>query len=536
MQQLLLDKTPATFDVLANIQIDKSQVLFNKLKSKEWGIVKNSIGFYILGWLLMGVYLGKACPIVDKDFIFASFNNLLYQVGAGAFISLVPLYILRCILMNVIGRETILQWSNVKYVLFESMIFFIWTIFMFSVGIYIDLIFESLMKITILPFVVSVFSVFNMYLHRQSYLYIRSKENKELSKAKLNNMSFVSLQTKFIIASVVIFLIVGLVIAAVSLKNFWWLIHSYEAIVDDLEAGVASVFKEVVFVIAIFTGFMIITSVSYTTNIKLVFVLLNNTVYNIFSGKFDNNSIPTINDEFGVMGENMVKMSHEIAEKKKVEQAFGKVVSPKVAEIILNSGVEKKGSLREIVVLFSDIRGFTNTTHNTDPVELVDSLNEYFTDMVGVIEEQEGLVDKFIGDALMVLFGYDDLNKGINNAVLAAYNMQKKLSETKSKFKTGIGIAVGKAVVGLMGSPDRLDFTAIGDTVNKAARLESATSKEKLDIIIDADVYNSIHSNLQALPWIPLKVTAKGFDKKIKVFGLDFKSVVNRHKKQMAIG
>lgn len=512
------------FNRQAEVQIARSQNLFQKISKQNWGIIKNSWFFYFLPWVLLSLYAGKACPFIDENFVFDKLNNLLLQVSLVVFLTILPIYVIRCIIAYSIGREKIMKWSSTAYLLFEFSFFAIWVGVLFFIGKQIaDILLESILKITVGPFELGLFSAFNMFLARQKYIYVECLKDNSLSTDKLKGLSFMSLRIKFILTSIFVLTLVGTAIALVSLKNFHWLLREYESIKYDELGGVASVFKEVVFIIAVFTGLLIMSIIAYTTNIKIIFVLLNNTIYNIFQKEFNKQSIPALNDEFGVMGENIKKIFSEMQEKDKIESALGKFVNPKVAEIILtskDSKIERKGSLKEIVVFFSDIRKFTNITNNTAPEILIKMLNNYFTDVVSIIEKHEGLVDKFIGDALMVLFGYDQVTRGINNAVRAAYYIQKHLTAMSSPFKTGIGIATGNAVVGLMGSPNRLSFTAIGNTVNKAARLESATSTMNMDIIIDDIAYNALDSTTKQLPWKVLEVDAKGFDEKVKAFGL----------------
>ena len=156
-----------------------------------------------------------------------------------------------------------------------------------------------------------------------------------------------------------------------------------------------------------------------------------------------------------------------------------------VAELIDKGEIDfrQQAQSREISVLFSDIRGFTALSEVSAPEEVVAMLNDYFSRQVGVIFAHGGTLDKFIGDAIMAFWGAPAAQEDhAARAVAAALEMSEALEEMRGKLgkigaelEIGIGIHSGTAVVGLIGSNDRLDYTAIGDTVNLASRVESTT-------------------------------------------------------------
>jgi len=136
---------------------------------------------------------------------------------------------------------------------------------------------------------------------------------------------------------------------------------------------------------------------------------------------------------------------------------------------------------QEVTVLFADIRSFTSLSENMAPEDVISMLNEYFDDMVEVIFHHQGILDKFVGDELMAVFGLlGDAEQGPEHAIRAAMGMQERLRmlmaehrlQGKPVFSVGIGINTGPVVVGNVGSKNRMDYTVIGDTVNVAARLE----------------------------------------------------------------
>ena len=176
-------------------------------------------------------------------------------------------------------------------------------------------------------------------------------------------------------------------------------------------------------------------------------------------------------------------------------------LSPQVADLISASGggVELGGVLQPVTVLFADIRNFTQLSEQLDAREVVLLLNEFFTAMTHVILDAGGKLDKYIGDCVMALFGApvpapDDLQR----AVQAAINMQRATT-----IPIGVGLHTGPAVVGNSGSSQRMQYTAIGDTVNVAARLVSLAAPGQ--VIVSEDVRNLADAFFEPLGEVELK-------------------------------
>jgi class 3 adenylate cyclase len=148
------------------------------------------------------------------------------------------------------------------------------------------------------------------------------------------------------------------------------------------------------------------------------------------------------------------------------------------------------GEMRDVTILFADIRGFTSLATALGAHAVVDLLNEYFSYMTDVIAAEGGIVDKFIGDGLMALFGLPTAHgDDADRAVAAARNMQRALALLSERpesppLRVGIGVCTGPVVAGQIGSPDRMNYTVIGEAVNLAARLEGATKLYGSQILI----------------------------------------------------
>ena len=190
-------------------------------------------------------------------------------------------------------------------------------------------------------------------------------------------------------------------------------------------------------------------------------------------------------------------LSYRIERKAKIQlkSAFSKYVSPAVMDEVIKDPEKLKlgGVRKDVTVFFSDIRGFTSISEKLSPEKLVHILNEYLTAMTDIIMKHNGVVDKYIGDAIMAFWGAPlPQEDHAEMACSTSLDMIKKLEELKEKWKEqdfpeiriGVGLNSGPAVIGNMGSYDRFDYTAMGDTINLGSRLEGLTKQYKVNIII----------------------------------------------------
>lgn len=212
----------------------------------------------------------------------------------------------------------------------------------------------------------------------------------------------------------------------------------------------------------------------------------------------------------------------ELAERKRVTSIFGRYVAPQVVNEILENGEEGLklgGSRKEVTVLFVDIRGFTTLSESVEPEEIVEILNEYLDLTANCVFDYGGTLDKFIGDATMAIYNAPlPLENHALQAVRSAWAMKEKSVALQKKLDArfgksvqfGIGIHTGPAVIGNIGSKTRMDYTAIGDTVNTAARLESNSKPGQ--IIISETIYEQVKDfvNVQSLGEIHVKGKVNG--------------------------
>ena len=199
----------------------------------------------------------------------------------------------------------------------------------------------------------------------------------------------------------------------------------------------------------------------------------------------------------------------EQTENDRINRIFGEYVSDEVREKVTHKTLSMAGQRIHAVVLFSDIRGFTSLSEQMEPEPLVSQLNEYFDAMVEVIIRNRGVVDKFIGDALMVTFGaVIELDNPCANALKAAREMRAALEELNAGFrergvpeiKIGIGMHYAEVMRGVIGSKKRKEYTVIGDGVNIAARLESITKKIGDGILFSEEFYQGLGQDSPEAP------------------------------------
>lgn len=237
-----------------------------------------------------------------------------------------------------------------------------------------------------------------------------------------------------------------------------------------------------------------------------------------------------IAEKLALKQEELRKLNIELEKAKDLlKQSFQRYVSAQIVEEILHSAtpVNLRGERKIVTILLSDIRGFTGLSEQMEPEALVQFLNSYLSEMIEIIFEHEGTLDKFMGDAVLALFGApvahgDDALR----AVKAALAMQRKLRELneiwrndgKPNIKIGIGISTGEVVVGNIGSEKRMEYTVIGQDVNYAQRIEALTKELSADILISESTYEKVKGLVATQKFGPIFI--RGKKEPIKVYGV----------------
>jgi adenylate cyclase len=250
----------------------------------------------------------------------------------------------------------------------------------------------------------------------------------------------------------------------------------------------------------------------------------------IEQGEFEIDLPARSHDELGLLTESFVSMGRGLAERERLKDTFGRFINRNIAEKAMKGELTLGGETKQATIFFSDIRDFTAISEKLEPHEVVEFLNDYMTRMVRCVNDTGGVVDKFIGDSLMGVWGAP-ISAGSPeadafNCVRAALMMRSALAEfnrdrggiKKPLIQTGCGINTGNVVAGQIGSSERMEYTVIGDPVNLASRTESLNKPLGTDILITENTCNLIREKLivEEMP----SITIKGKEKPVRMYAV----------------
>jgi adenylate cyclase len=228
-------------------------------------------------------------------------------------------------------------------------------------------------------------------------------------------------------------------------------------------------------------------------------------------------------DEFGDLATAFNYMAEELWKKLLIQKSFGRYVSPEILDMILSQPEDSwlKGTRSEATILFTDIRGFTAFSETREPEKIVEDLNEYFSIATELILEHGGYVDKFVGDAVLGVFGVpiyyaDHAERAVKAAVAMQRRFQERVSDNGNPLlsRTGIGINTGVVVSGNLGSQVKMEYTVIGDSVNVASRINNLAGPG--EIMISRSIYELTKDMISVKPLPPQKL--RGRSELVEVF------------------
>lgn len=231
-----------------------------------------------------------------------------------------------------------------------------------------------------------------------------------------------------------------------------------------------------------------------------------NAIHEIARGQLDVQLPVPASKEWAAVAKAFNQMVEGLQERDRMRHSLGRIMDPKIAEILIKESPTVGGRQRQATILFCDIRNYTPLCEQLSPDELQEFLNEYWKDTVEIIMEQEGTIDKFHGDGVCVVFGApilhaDDPLRAVRTAWRLVQNaelMNKRREEQrKIPIQIGIGIHTGEVIAGHIGSERRMDYTVVGDAVNVAARIEELNKKFGTKILISDGVYEKVESNVR---------------------------------------
>lgn len=247
-------------------------------------------------------------------------------------------------------------------------------------------------------------------------------------------------------------------------------------------------------------------------------------------GEFELDIEPQTQDEIGLLTSSFVQMGKGLSEREKLMVSFSKFTNKTIAQKAASGELSLGGETREATIFFSDIRSFTAMSEKMKPTEVVEFLNSYMTRMVQCVNKTGGVVDKYIGDAIMAVWGAPESSgnpaSDALNAIIAALMMRDSLSSFNKErtekglapIRIGCGINSGPVVAGQIGSEERMEYTVIGDAVNLASRTEALNKPFATDILITENTYKLLKDKVivEQMPGVHVK----GKTDEIKMFAV----------------
>jgi adenylate cyclase len=265
---------------------------------------------------------------------------------------------------------------------------------------------------------------------------------------------------------------------------------------DDAQRGSINLFRLAVGLLGM--GFAFFSAWLFSSLVVSPIRRLSQASRAVAQGNLDTRIYLMRADEFGALIDEFNQMVEGLRDKQRLRETFGLHVGETAAEQILASDPGLGGQLRDITVMFCDIRGFTAHSAGQDTAQVVARLNAFLGSMVEIVESRHhGMVNKYLGDGFMALFGAG-ATAGVHaaDALAAAQDMLG----ANSRFEIGIGIHSGPAIIGNIGSPRRMEFTAIGETVNIASRLEGLTKVLKVPVLLSVATRDRLPEDVPLRP------------------------------------
>lgn len=248
----------------------------------------------------------------------------------------------------------------------------------------------------------------------------------------------------------------------------------------------------------------------------------------IGAGNFDVKASDYIrsSDELGELALHFDHMASEIKSRNEHKNILQKLHGQELTEEFIKGALERKAVSVEIAVLFLDIRDFTKFSEAMPAEDVVSALNIFFSDMGDIIKKYNGVIDKFMGDSLMAVWGIPESSgeMDIRRSFACATEMHHLIESKDYGFQAGMGIDYGKAVLGCIGSKSQLDYTIIGDVVNTASRIQKLSKSHGVPLMVSDSIYQGLESSTHEVLSESLLVSIAGKSKPIKAYQLEHSS------------
>ena len=364
--------------------------------------------------------------------------------------------------------------------------------------------------------IIGYFASVDSALNRELKCFHGSMSN----QSKVENTTPVSLRFSLFLSTTLLVVIIANTLSA----------YSYMSINMTGQTGASEEIKNAYLVETLFTlGIVVSLSLrlihSYSMNLQYLFNIQINALQHIQDGKLEE-YIPVLSrDEFGVISQKMNLVIDELREKDKILHTLESIVSPDIMRKLMHSdsNVLQQGENKHIAVFFCDLRKFTTYAEKNTSEDVIFFLNAYFSKIVDIVNEHNGEVNKFMGDAILAVFPLDDNTASIDDAIDTAWDIvmhsQAICLPDGERFNVGIGIHMGPATAGTIGSQNRFEYTFIGDTVNIASRLDGLSKRLGYSIIISDEAYQNLSAAMKER-FIDLgEQRIRGREKPLHVYG-----------------
>lgn len=313
----------------------------------------------------------------------------------------------------------------------------------------------------------------------------------------------------------------GFVISSIPLA------YSVYGMISLLVNNGVEIHRGLLFIIAFLVLIAAAVTVMLSKKIVKPLTLLTRAADRIKAGDYSGRLSIISNDEMGTLVDSFNDMTASLAEKERMRDTFGKVVDPNVRDYLMKGTAALRGESRVVTVMFCDIRSFTAMSEKMEAEEVVSLLNRYFTVLGGCIARHGGVINKYIGDAIMAMFGVPvESPTHARDAYLAALNMRAALAdlnreltaEGKQELHFGIGLHTGRVFAGTIGAKDRMEYTIIGDTVNTASRIESLCKNYGTDLLLSQATLDLLGADRKDSVRFVDDASIRGKEDKIKLY------------------
>jgi class 3 adenylate cyclase len=272
---------------------------------------------------------------------------------------------------------------------------------------------------------------------------------------------------------------------------------------EDIQPAMIAFATELLFYLVMLSALMVWSIRGYSRSLHSIIEPQLKVVRDAQAGEFTQ-MIPILSqNELGLMAIQLNRLVDYVHDREKVEQMLRRVVSPDIMEKLLNTDTEtlKHGEQRDVAILFCDIRGFTEMTEAASADDVILFLNTFFSELSEMVSRYNGIINKFMGDAILAVYSTEHAAWAIDNAMATALDIAKRVSDLKlpdgSPAQAGIGIHFGRVVAGTIGSEQRYEYTFLGDAVNTASRLEGLSKRLGHTIIVSSDAYQMLSEPLK---------------------------------------